>query len=141
MQVDRDEARLGRHEAGALDHQIEHLVLVVGWQLDGGDLGDDTAVLADIRHDRVLLLVASAGQRRGGKLVSGTQRRCAMASAIATVRRAISACRRSTMRPSSWITPLPRFSGSSKAAMILCACATSSAEGEKAALQGSIWLG
>lgn len=32
--------------------------------------------------------------------------RAAIASAIATVRRAMSACMRSTMRPSSWTTPL-----------------------------------
>ena len=36
---------------------------------------------------------------------------CAIASAIATVRRAISACSRSTMRPSIWMTPLSLFSG------------------------------
>jgi hypothetical protein len=36
---------------------------------------------------------------------------CAIASAIATVRRAISACSRSTMRPSIWMTPLLAFSG------------------------------
>ena len=40
------------------------------------------------------------------------------------------------MRPSSWTTPLSLFSGRSNAAMILLACATSSALGEKAALQG-----
>jgi hypothetical protein len=33
--------------------------------------------------------------------------RRAIASAISTVRRAMSACRRSTMRPSIWMTPLP----------------------------------
>ena len=45
--------------------------------------------------------------------------RSSIACAIATVRRAMSACRRSTMRPSSATTPLPLFSGSSKAAIIL----------------------
>src|SRR5665213_3587891 len=43
----------------------------------------------------------------------------AIASANATVLRAISACRSSTMRPSSAMAPLPLFSGRSKAAMIL----------------------
>ena len=42
----------------------------------------------------------------------------AIASAIAIVRLAISACSRSTMRPSSWIAPREAFSGSAKAAMI-----------------------
>ena len=42
----------------------------------------------------------------------------AIASAIATVRRAISACMRSTMRPSICTTPLPLFSGRSNAAII-----------------------
>ncbi len=67
--------------------------------------------------------------------------RAAIASAIATVRRAMSACRRSTMRPSSCTTPLPLFSGRSKAAMIFLACATSSSPGEKVTLQGPIWFG
>ena len=65
----------------------------------------------------------------------------AIASAIATVRRAMSACRRSTMRPSIDTTPLLLFSGRSKAAIILRACATSSGDGENAVLQGAIWLG
>jgi hypothetical protein len=54
-----------------------------------------------------------------------------MASAMATVRRPISACRRSTMRPSSCRAPLLAFSGRSKAAMMARARVTSSAEGEK----------
>src|SRR3989442_8265969 len=65
----------------------------------------------------------------------------AIASAIATVRRAISACRRSTMRPSIATTPLSLFSGRSNAAIIFVACVTSSALGENAALQGPIWFG
>ena len=44
--------------------------------------------------------------------------RAAMPRAIDSVRRAISACRRSTIRPLSWIAPLPAFSGRSKASMI-----------------------
>ena len=42
------------------------------------------------------------------------------------------------MRPSIATTPLFLFSGRSKAAMIFCAWATSSALGEKAVLQASI---
>src|SRR5215831_14741997 len=67
--------------------------------------------------------------------------RASIASAIATVRRAISACMRSTMRPSICTTPLFLFAGRSNAAIIWRACATSSSDGENAALQGSIWLG
>ena len=62
-----------------------------------------------------------------------------MASAIATVRRAISACSSSTILPSTVMAPLPAFSGSSKAEMILRANSISSADGEKALLQGAIW--
>ena len=65
----------------------------------------------------------------------------AIASAIAIVRLAMSACSRSTIRPSSWIAPREAFSGRSNAAMILRACATSSAGGVKIALQASIWPG
>src|SRR5215510_13043017 len=64
-----------------------------------------------------------------------------IASAIATVRRAMSACSRSTMRPSIETTPLPLFSGRSNAVIILRACWTSAGDGENAVLHGSIWLG
>ena len=77
-------------------------------------------------------------------MMQGTLYGCAIAaiaSAIAMVRLAISACNRSTIRPSSWIAPREAFSGRSKAAMILRASATSSAGGVKIALQASIWLG
>ena len=59
-----------------------------------------------------------------------------MASAMATVRRAMSACMISTMRPSSWTTPLPLFSGRSKAAMILRAQTISASDGEKTPVAG-----
>ena len=62
----------------------------------------------------------------------------AIASAIAIVRLAMSACSRSTIRPSIWIAPREAFSGCSNAAMILRASATSSAGGVKIALQASI---
>src|SRR5215471_7328809 len=52
VQADRDEARLSRHEAGALGHQIQHLGLVVRWNVDGGDLGHDVGVFANFRHVR-----------------------------------------------------------------------------------------
>ena len=65
----------------------------------------------------------------------------AIASAIAMVRRAMSACSRSTMPPSSWIAPREAFSGRSNAAMIFRAWATSSSGGVKIALQASIWPG
>ncbi|MGY4300367.1 hypothetical protein ACVWXN_008462 [Bradyrhizobium sp. i1.4.4] len=62
----------------------------------------------------------------------------AIASAISIVRRAMSACRRSTIAPSSRIAPRETFSGSSNAAMIFRARATSSSGGVKIALQASI---
>src|SRR5262245_37724393 len=52
VQADRDEARLGRHEAGTLLHQLEHLGLVLGRNLDRGDLGDDVVAFADLGHGR-----------------------------------------------------------------------------------------
>ena len=58
----------------------------------------------------------------------------AIASAMATVRRAISACSSSTIRPSTVITPLPSFSGSANAAMILRAKATSASGGANTSL-------
>src|SRR5271154_3696350 len=57
--------------------------------------------------------------------------RAAMASASATVWRAISSCRSSTIRPSSEIAPLPLFSGLSNAAMIFRAASISSTDGAK----------
>ena len=45
------------------------------------------------------------------------------------------------MRPSICTTPLSLFSGRSNAALILRACATSSASGVNAALHGPIWFG
>ena len=57
VQADRHEAGLRGHEAGALRHQVEHLFLVVGRELDGGDLGDDAAVLGGFRAWCVLLVV------------------------------------------------------------------------------------
>ena len=65
----------------------------------------------------------------------------AIASDIAIVRLAMSACSRSTIWPSSEIAPRAAFSGRSNAAMILRAWATSSAGGVKIALQASIWPG
>src|SRR6516165_1097964 len=52
VQADRNEARLGRHEAGALGHQVQHLGLVVRRNLDGRDLGHDVGVFANFRHVR-----------------------------------------------------------------------------------------
>src|SRR6478672_2978460 len=52
MQADRDEAGLTRHEAGTLFHQLQHLGLVVGRNLHGGDLGHDAVVFADFGHVR-----------------------------------------------------------------------------------------
>ena len=51
--------------------------------------------------------------------------RPAIASATATVRLAISACSSSTILPSTRMTPLPRVSGSAKAATMVRARATS----------------
>src|SRR5262249_50165443 len=66
---------------------------------------------------------------------------CAIASAMATVRRAISACSSSAMRPSMVITPLPLCSGRSNAAMILRANATSAPGGANTSLATAIWSG
>src|SRR6185369_342429 len=55
MQADRNETGLARHEAGALLHQLQHLGLVVGRNLHGGDLGHDPVVFADLGHVRLLL--------------------------------------------------------------------------------------
>ena len=50
IKTDRHEARLLGHELGPLGHQRQHLVLLVGRQLHGGDLGDDVAVGVHIGH-------------------------------------------------------------------------------------------
>src|SRR6266581_8607166 len=60
----RHEAGLGCHEAGTLRHQIQHLGLIVRGDLDGGDLGDDAAVLAYLRHGALLLLGAQDNANR-----------------------------------------------------------------------------
>ena len=65
----------------------------------------------------------------------------AMASAMASVRRAISACSSSTILPLRLMTPLPAFSGRAKASMIARAFPTSAAVGANTSLQMSIWLG
>src|SRR5262249_43907026 len=64
-----------------------------------------------------------------------------MTSAMATVRRAMSACNSSTMRPSTSITPLPVLSGRAKAARILRANATSAAGGANTSLATATWSG
>src|SRR5262245_4478319 len=52
VQADGDEARLRRHEAGALGHDLQHLGLVIGRRSDGGDLGYDVVAIADFGHGR-----------------------------------------------------------------------------------------
>src|SRR5512144_2592423 len=171
VQADRYEAGLARHEAGALFHQLQHLGLVVGRNLHGGDLGHHAVVFTNLGHVRSPVVPGDnahfaaqvstdmRGRAQQDEDQSGTDgcqlggdggfqpadcassARSSIARAIATVRRAISACSRSTMRPSSWTTPLSLFSGRLKAAMIFLACATSSLLGEKAALHGPIWFG
>ena len=61
----------------------------------------------------------------------------AMASRMASTRRASSTWRFSIIRPSTVTTPRPSASASSKAAMIRSASSISSASGEKAPLHGS----
>src|SRR5260370_34209271 len=51
-QGDGYETWLGRHEAGALGHQLEHLGLVVRGHLAGRDLGHAVAVFAYFGHVR-----------------------------------------------------------------------------------------
>src|SRR5262245_3625945 len=65
----------------------------------------------------------------------------AMASAMATVRWAILTCSSSTMRPATVMTPLPAFSGSSKAAMIWRARARSASVGANTRLASATWSG
>src|SRR6478735_8538362 len=143
VQVDRNEPRLRGHETGALDHQIDNGLLIFSWQLHRRDLGTDAA-FCDFGHDRP---PCEQGRNAAAAILVSAPRRFQAdrtgmpASAIATTCRAISACSRSTMRPSIWITPLPAFSGTSKAAMIFRAQATSSGAGENAALQGEICCG
>jgi hypothetical protein len=60
MQIDRDEAGLRCHETGALLHQGQHLVLIVGRELDRRNLGADAVSFADFGHDR-LLVAGDAG--------------------------------------------------------------------------------
>lgn len=91
---------------------------------------------------------SAPGQRTGRHrlaegLVPGVSRHpAAIASAIAMVRLAISACcNRSTIRPSIRSRRRERFYQLLEAAMILRASAISSAGGVKIALQASIWPG
>src|SRR5262249_48360782 len=97
---------------------------VVAWRLLGDDLAADDALALRIVGQRRLTvelpaLVELGGDAMAEAVVVGpgqitielhVQPLLAMASAMATVRRAISACSSSTMRPSTVITPLPRFS-------------------------------
>src|SRR6187200_834009 len=141
VQADRYEAGLAGHKFGALLHQRQHVVLIVGPHLHRGDLGNDALVRANIGHGRSSLRVPSATTPEAPPGFPCQAGAFSIASAISTVRRAISACMRSTMRPSICTTPLSWFSGRSNAAMVLRACATSSTVGENAALQGPTWFG
>src|SRR5262249_41637257 len=62
-------------------------------------------------------------------------------SAIETVRSAMPRCSRSTMRPSTTMTPFCLFSGRRNASMILRDHSTSSSVGENIWLHGPTWLG
>ena len=55
IEADRYKAGLPGHELGPLGHQRQHFVLIVGRQLDGGDLGHDAAICVHIGHGFVLL--------------------------------------------------------------------------------------
>src|SRR5262249_34323057 len=76
------------------------------------------------------LAEAEVFEEMAGAFAHRAQALAAIASASATVRRAISACSSSTIRPSTVITPFPAFSGCAKAATIFLACATSVSAGE-----------
>jgi hypothetical protein len=52
MQGNGNEAGLRRHEARALGHEIEHLILLVGHQFHGRDLSDDATAFREIRNER-----------------------------------------------------------------------------------------
>ena len=103
--------------------------------------GDDPAVSRGLPDDRLVDLQDRIPAQELAIAPAIHPVLAAIASAIATVRRAMSACRRSTIRPSSWTTPFCAFSGRSKAAMILRASSTSSGVGENAELQGAICRG
>src|ERR1043166_7420658 len=123
-QLEREGAARLQHEARAGEGQIERGVAV----RQGARRGMRDA-LAEVE---ILEEIA-----RGALVLAHPCSSAAMASASATVSRAISACSRSTMRPSSAMAPLSRFSGNSKAAMILRAASTSSFAGANTSLHGA----
>src|SRR5262249_5526581 len=92
-------------------------------------------VLQDLPNAKVLEEIAGIGLGHHDPPI------LSIASAMATVRGAISAWRSSTMRPSTLITPLPLASGSANAAMILRAKAISAAGGANTSLAAAIWSG
>src|SRR5215213_5344280 len=88
-----------------------------------------------------LLFAGILGEVVRRKRCTQKDQRRSIASAMATVRRAISAWSRSTMRPSMATAPRLAFSGRSNRAMIARARSTSSAAGAKIALAGPTWFG
>src|SRR5262245_59617772 len=137
----------------SLLRELEVRRVLSGRILDDGLAADDALFLGIVGQRRLAVelpalvelgrdAVAEARVVRPGQIaVELHDAFSAMASAMATVRRAISACSSSTMRPSTVITPLPSFSGRSKAAMILRANATSAAGGANTSLATAIWSG
>src|SRR5262249_49914131 len=112
-------------KARAVESQVERNV--------SGRDGARRCVRQQLSDREILEVVAAPGLVLGHWLLAW-----AMAAAMARVRRAISACSSSTMRPSTVITPLPWFSGSSRAARILRANATSASCGANTALAVAI---
>lgn len=80
-------------------------------------------------------IIAAAPAEETGNWPGVPPQALAMASAMATVRRAMSAWSRSTILPSTCSAPLEAFSGRSKTSMILRAKTTSASEGAKTSLQ------
>src|SRR5260370_16611411 len=103
VQGDGYETGLGRHEAGALGHQLEHLGLVVWGHLDGRDLGHDVAVFAVFGLVRSPAC-AEDNARAGMKFpacytLSASRLRASIACAIATIRPPLPPWILSTMPP------------------------------------------
>src|SRR5262249_8675017 len=140
-----------------IDHAVEAIVL----RLQCDEFGDGAEIVAEVQiagrlhaGEHAGLSGGHAGRafvrnppvmalgRRKRKRRKRVQAQAAsisrICSAMVTVRWAMAKCSRSTMRPSTTITPFFSFSGSPKASMTFRDHSTSSRVGEKISLQGQI---
>ena len=134
--IEGGELRLRLANDAAPAALVEPLRDVVGHRMAAADVDVEAGLLpGEGEREVVVLEVLGVGERLHPRKMGRARHksrpspergpsdplsiaRAAMASAMATVRRAMSACRRSTMRPSSWMAPRPAFSGRAKAAMM-----------------------